>query len=364
MSPISLILIDVNNGVHKGDFSATSHAAIGSGGYWRVSQRILKGGLCDGVELLEIDNGAIKVFIIPTRGMGIWKLEDQEESLGWKSPVRGPVHPKFVPICEPSGLGWLDGYDELVVRCGLESNGPPVFDNSGRLAQPLHGRIANRPAHFLQVAIDENAKTISVKGIVEESRFHFQKLRLTTTITTEFNSRRIIIADQVENYGGVIAEMQMLYHINIGQPFLDGGSWVVVDPTRTVTAKGKQTCPHNWTSIEPPMSGLDEECYFISYPPSSLGRVLLKNSKQNGVVVTFEPESLPCFTVWKNTVAESDGYVVGLEPATNFPNPRVEEKSAGRVVSLLPGEAWSTQLSIDWLIAECEIAEVEKAILT
>ena len=50
--------------------------------------------------------------------------------LGWKSPVHGPVHPNFVPLNEPSGLGWLDGFDELFVRCGLESNGAPDFDDT------------------------------------------------------------------------------------------------------------------------------------------------------------------------------------------------------------------------------------------
>ena len=34
---------------------------------------------------------------------------------------------------EPSGLGWLDGFDELLVRCGLESNGAPEFDADGRV---------------------------------------------------------------------------------------------------------------------------------------------------------------------------------------------------------------------------------------
>ena len=46
---------------------------------------------------------------------------------------------------EPSGLGWLDGFDELLVRCGLESNGAPEFNPNGSLRYPLHGKIANMP---------------------------------------------------------------------------------------------------------------------------------------------------------------------------------------------------------------------------
>ena len=51
--------------------------------------------------------------------------------VGWQSPVDGPVHPQFVPLADPSGLGFLDGFDELIVRCGLESNGAPEFDERG-----------------------------------------------------------------------------------------------------------------------------------------------------------------------------------------------------------------------------------------
>ena len=91
--------------------------------------------------------------------MGIWKAwlgdaKGNEWPLGWNSPIRGPVHPKFVPIAEPSGLGWLDGFDELLCRCGLFSNGAPDFDERGVLLHPLHGRIANRPAHRLSVETD------------------------------------------------------------------------------------------------------------------------------------------------------------------------------------------------------------------
>jgi hypothetical protein len=45
---------------------------------------------------------------------------------------------------------------------------------------------------------------------------------------------------------------------------------------------------------------------------------------------------LPCYTLWKNTTAEPDGYVTGLEPGTNFPNPRSFETQRGRVVKLAP----------------------------
>ena len=149
-----------------------------------LRQRRLRGGLSDGVDEILIDNGEFTFLVVPTRGMGVWKARHGDMSLGWQSPVRGPVHPAYVPLAEPSGLGFLDGFDELICRCGLESNGAPDFDpETGRLKYPLHGRIANRPAHRVDVTVDPETGEIQVIGVVEEMRFHFTKLRMISTIS-------------------------------------------------------------------------------------------------------------------------------------------------------------------------------------
>jgi hypothetical protein len=163
-----------------------------------VIKRTYSGGLADGVVGIEINNGKLEIDVLPTRGMGIWRViphGDRElSSVGWKSPVQGPVHPAFVELGEPSGLGWLDGFDEFFVRCGLESNGAPEFDTkTGRLTYPLNGRIANRPAHEVDVTVDTDNQTIAVRGVVDETRFHFLKLRMTTTITTKFGSNSFTV---------------------------------------------------------------------------------------------------------------------------------------------------------------------------
>ena len=52
--------------------------------------------------------------------------------------------------------------------------------------------------------------------------------------------------------------------------------------------------------------------------------------------------------MWRNTAALEDGYVTGLEPATNFPNFKSFERQQGRVRLLPPGGrcefAWSIEL--------------------
>jgi hypothetical protein len=65
---------------------------------------------------------------------------------------------------------------------------------------------------------------------------------------------------------------------------------------------------------------------------------LLKNvSGSRGVSLIYGTETLPCFTLWKNTGSAAEGYVTGLEPGTNYPNPRPFEGAKGRFAALAPG---------------------------
>src|SRR5215218_10112984 len=63
---------------------------------WSVRKRTLRGGPRDGVDLIEVDNGALRFSVVPTRGMGLWRGSYRGMPLGWQAPVVGPVHPKFV----------------------------------------------------------------------------------------------------------------------------------------------------------------------------------------------------------------------------------------------------------------------------
>ena len=364
-------LTDTARQIHERDFRISAEEMNGTGakpkGAWSVTQQTLSGGLSDGVDIVTIDNGQVRLVVVPTRGMGIWQAKLGDETLGWQSPVRGPVHPKFVPLFDPSGLGWLEGFDELVVRCGLESNGEPEFNEQGQVVYPLHGRIANRPAHFVEVTVDDSSGTITVRGMVEETRFHFQKLRLEASVTVSMDSHSFTISDTVTNFGGTPAGMQMLYHINLGEPVLAPGDRIVAPVRSLLPAKEGDAIgdTEGWDVIGPPVAGQPEQCFYFDLDADESGQtqVLLKNAESTaGTVVEFNKNSLPCFTVWKNEVASEDGYVLGLEPATNIPNTRTVESQHGRVVSLAPGETWSSELTIGRLSTAGEVQAVEAGI--
>ena len=110
-------------------------------------------------------------------------------------------------------------------RCGLESNGAPDFAANGVCKYPLHGRIANRPAHHVDRSTSDG-RALSVTGTVDETRFLFQKLR-SRPPTRPRDRPGLTIIDEVTNLSGNPAELQLLYHINFGPPILDPGAKVV-----------------------------------------------------------------------------------------------------------------------------------------
>ena len=366
MAQTTWTLTDQASDTYQECLEVTADQVGGAAQGYRIEKRRLRGGPSDGVDVVRIDNGSLQFDVLPTRGMGLWKAWCGGVAVGWNSPVRGPVHPSLVPMADPGGLGWLDGFDELLVRCGLESNGAPEFNDQGGLVYGLHGRIGNKPAHFVELSVDGETGDITLRGIVDEIRFHFFKLRLTTTIKTRAGQKSIEIQDTVQNLSDSPTGIQLLYHINVGPPLLGSGASLVA-PVKTLVPRNDWAAASlsRWSVYDPPAAGTEEQVYFFNLLANNDNRsgVLLKNAAgDRGFGVQFDTSQLPCFTLWKNQTAEADGYVTGIEPATNYPNPRSFEESQGRVVNLQPGQSRQFDLCLNFHSEASEVAAAEQQI--
>lgn len=344
-------------------------AEDGAAENWSVHSYTLHGGLQEGVQVVEVDNGKLRFAVLPTRGMGIWKGECGKVGLGWDSPVKDPVNPCFVNLEERGGLGWLKGFNEWFVRCGLNSMGAPgldtVTDYSGNALEvplTLHGKIANTPARAVSVEVTDEA--ILVRGEVDESMMFGPALRLNTEIRTDFGSGAMTITDTVTNIGQNPQEHEMLYHINYGSPLLENGSKIVapfkqVAPRDPRSAEGMQ----GFNKYGAPQAGFVEQAYLYELTGKRGSRetmVMLRNAAGNQAsVLRYSLKDFPCFTQWKNTAARADGYVTGMEPATNYPNPRGFERGKGRVIILGGGESRTTRINIEALDTKKAIGAVE-----
>ena len=325
---------------------------------WSVRKVTLHGGKQEGSELIIVDNGRLQFVVVPTRGMGILSAQLGDVRLGWNSPVKEVVHPKFINLQSRSGLGWLEGFNEWMCRCGLESNGQAGTDefinnlgDKATMELTLHGKIANLPASHVEVVVDRSAPfRIHVRGRVDERMFYGPKLELETEISTEPGSNTFRISDVVTNRGAQPQEFEMLYHSNYGSPFLEEGSTFVgaakrVTPFNSHAAKSVT----DYQTYVGPTLGFIEQVYLLRLFGDENQRttIMLQNSKQDrGISMSWSLKQLPYLTIWKNTAAIKDGYVTGLEPGTNYPNNRSVERKFGRVPKLKPGS--SQKMSIDF----------------
>jgi hypothetical protein len=334
---------------------------------WSVAKRVLRGGRRDGVDLVTVDNGALSFSVVPTRGMGIWRAHYRGDRVGWRSPVGdGPVNPAFVNLASGGGLGWLEGFDELLARCGLESNGPPCQE--GGTSYTLHGKVANLPAHFVALHVDERPPhAITVEGRVDEARLFFAQVRMTTRITTTPGSSRLVVRDEFVNLRETPGEMQVLYHWNLGPPHMEEGARFVA-PIKTVLPRDAAAAEGigHFDVYTGPRPGVAEQVYYFELHgdgPDGRTLALLRNrAGGKGVALRFAAAQLPCFALWKAPGGAREGYVTGLEPATNYPNPRPFEKARGRVVTLDPGGTYVAETTFEALGDAQAVAAVEAEI--
>ena len=147
MATTRKVLTDVDQEIWLDDWQidAASGPKLAGANDWSIRKRTLRGGLSDGLDVVELKNGELSMSVLPTRGMGLWRGEFRGIPIEWKSPVARPVHPMFVNLKDRNGLGWLNGFNELMCRCGLAFNGPPGTD--GGTDVTLHGKIARSEEH-------------------------------------------------------------------------------------------------------------------------------------------------------------------------------------------------------------------------
>ncbi len=345
----SYTLTDSANNRWEESFQLTPNdAGLALSPAWSVTKSRLHGGRRDGVDLIHVDNGVLAFDVIPTRGMNLWKARLGSLALGWNSPVKdGPVNPAFVDANAWGGLGWLDGFDELLARCGLDSFGPP-YEEAGR-TYTLHGRISNIPAHFVALHAEEGK--ITVEGHVHETRMFQTSLRMVTKITTAPGSTTLTVRDEFTNLRDVPSDLQVLYHWNFGEPLMEEGSQFVA-PVKTLVPRDRAATEglSGFDVYGGPVPGSAEQVYLMELAgEASTGQTiaLLKNREGTaGVALRYSVNDLPAFSLWKAQGGRNDGYVTGLEPATGFPNPKPYERSRKRVVTLAPSETHVAEVTL------------------
>lgn len=339
------VLTDASTNTYLGDWKVTNQdLGFKSATPFSVEKKQLHGGKQAGVEILLIKNGEFEVTLVPTRGMGIFNVKQNgKRILGWDSPVKEIVNPAYIDLESRNGLGWLDGFNEMMVRCGYEWTGHPGVDDNGQLLS-LHGRLQNTPASSVKVIIDDKAPhTITVQGEVSERTFKKAELVTLTSFSMTPGTNQFSVHDTLTNKADYDDEYQIIYHSNFGTPILEQGAKIAaaaseISPFNAYAAKGLK----DWQTYLGPTKNYDEMVYNLKPIGDSEGNTLavLHNKKGNtGVSVSYNVKQLPVLTIWKNTDTQQQGYVTGIEPGTSYAYNTKYQRPLGLVPTIKAGES-------------------------
>ncbi|MDF7670045.1 aldose 1-epimerase family protein [Orbaceae bacterium ESL0721] len=360
------ILTDSENGIARGDWSLSSHDLGIDDVQFKIENRLLTGGKQEGSEVVTISsNDGLTIKLSPTRGMGILSVKSEGIRLGWDSPVDEVVNPKYINLESRGGSGWLDGFNEMMVRCGFEWTGHPVTADG--MIYTLHGRAGNTPVSKLVVEVADNSPyTITIKGLIKEKAFKKGNLETWATLSYVPESKQFTVHDKLTNKGDYPRDYQIIYHSNFGTPILEEGSQFVapvkaVSPFNDYAKQGLES----WQTYLGPTKGFDEMVFNI-YPYANAEgetEVMLKNRDgSKGVGIAFNINQLPVLSLWKNTDTLKQGYVTGIEPGTNFAYPVTIEREHSRIPQLAAGQSSEFLLTYTVLDSVKAVSQYEEQI--
>jgi len=310
-----------------------------------------------GVDLLRVrTGGGLTYDVVPGRGMDIAHASYNGIPLAWMSAQGIPNAHGF----EPAGLGWLRNFfGGLVTTCGLLNAGSPGADpdheilyagigteDTQQVKLGLHGRVNNTPAR--RVAADtqweDDDYLLMAYGCVQESIVFGENLELARRILSVAGDNAIRIHDEVTNHGFDSMPHMMLYHINLGWPIVSADSTLItsgdpaeVTPRDAVAAPGLEQC----YSFEEPRASYPEQVFYHALQPDEDGYCQAGIINHNllgglGVGLAWSQDTLPNLVQWKSM--KRGTYVCGLEPSNCRVTGRADERAAGTLRYLEPGE--------------------------
>ncbi|MCC3703970.1 aldose 1-epimerase family protein [Rouxiella badensis] len=362
------VLTDADSSTEQGNWQISSAQLKLEGEPFSIEQKVLHGGKQEGSKVITVTSkDGLTILLSPTRGMDLLRVTGHGIRLGWDSPVNEVVNPAYINLESRNGLGWLEGFNEMMVRCGYEWTGHPVTKDG--VIYTLHGKAGNTPASKVEVIVDDQAPhEIRIRGLLKEHTFKKANLETWTELRYVPGSDSFTIHDVLTNKADYPHDYQIIYHSNFSTPILEENARFIaplesVSPFNDYAKKGL----NNWATYGAPTKDFDEMVFNIKPKADSNGKTVAAviNSKgDKGASIEFDTHQLPLLTMWKNTDTLKQGYVTGIEPGTNYAYPVTVEKQQGRVKQLQPGQTAEFTLTYSLLKDAAAVQKVEQRVKT
>lgn len=323
-----------------------------------VRQVTCNEGRSSGMKLYEVKNECLQYQVMCDKCLDVAGFSYKGMNMNFlsKPGLQGRNH--YDTNGQEALRGIMGG---LFFTAGLENICAPYKNKTGDY--PMHGRMRTTPAE--QVSSEEiwteDGLTLRVSGTMREAELFGENMVLRRTIETVVGEKTMKLTDEIENEAYRDEPLMLLYHINLGYPFLTPDVKLYI-PTKQVTARDEAAVGHekDYDHMEQPKENEPEYVFIheMKASPEKETWVLAVNPVLNlGMKIKYSMKNLPYFMEWKS-IAAGD-YVIGLEPSNSSVYGRGYHEKNNTLHTLKPFAKEKNEITFTVLDGE---EEIQKAI--
>lgn len=311
-------------------------------------------GRSSGLKVYEMKNGCLSCQILADKCLDIGSISYKGINMSFlsKPGMQGRNH--YDTNGEEAIRSIMGGF---FFTAGLENICAPC--TVGGVDYPMHGRIRTTPGEHLcsDARWEDGRYVLRVRGEMREAALFGENMVLRREISSVYGEKTITVTDEIENESYREEPLMILYHINIGYPFLDENTRLYI-PTRSVTARDRdgEGQEDRYDRMDAPKDNEPEYVFIHDLKTDGAGdtEILAVNEALGlGLRLFYNTKYLPYFMEWKSTA--SGDYVIGLEPANSSVYGRVYHEKQGTLHKLEPFAREKNVLNFQILDGEEEI---------
>ena len=246
------------------------------------------------------------------------------------------------------GMFFTSGIENICAPCAVDG-----------VEYPMHGRMRSTPGEHLSADAfwAEDGYHLRAAGEMREAALFGENMVLRRGVETVYGTKTVTVTDTFENEGFRDEPLMLLYHVNLGWPFLDEGLRLYI-PTRGATPRDADAEGHEaeYDRMDPPKDYEPEYVFLHDIRADANGdtcAVAVNAALGLGFRIGWNVKNLPYFMEWKSTA--SGDYVIGLEPANSSVYGRPWHEARGSVHRLAPFAKETNVLTFTVLDGPAEI---------
>lgn len=311
-------------------------------------------GPARGLQFVEVQNGSgLLCHVLSDRGMGIGHVTVKGIPTCWISPNE-EIAPAYY---DPNGEAWLESFGGgMVTSCGLTNVGSPTKVEG--IDVGLHGRLSHLPARNLTVRSEMQGKeyAIIVEGDMVDCRVMGPTFMLHRSYTFYRGKNEIHLHDHITNMSDTDQPLFVLYHLNVGYPFLSENTKLSIDDREGVIDVKNDSYKNEtntWDEFTGPVKGITERVFYHHLKKQNkASRIVLQNEYEDYSLrfeVSFPLNEINHLVEWK--MLGEKNYILGLEPGNTFASGRDYSFSHNDVEFLKAGAEKDVHLNLFYCVS-------------